>query len=449
MGHRLQGEPLTALAAASAPRPGRPFHVMTKPIGPICNLDCRYCFYLEKEAVYAGERTWAMREEVLESYIRQYIESQDVPEVSFAWQGGEPTLLGVRFFERVVELQRRYAGGRAIHNALQTNGTLLDDAWGRFLRRENFLVGLSVDGPEELHDRYRRDKRGAGTYRAVMAGLRVLKTHGVEFNVLTVVSNANVGQPVRVYEHLKGLGARFIQFIPLVERVATTVPLRVGGRVWNEGLTLHGPPEPDRADGLTAATLPADRSGDAAVSPWTVDAVAYGRFLCEVFDRWVRRDVGRVFVQVFDVALGKWMEKLGYGRVGGGLCVFAETCGDALALEHNGDLYSCDHYVYPKYRLGNLRDQPLRELVDSPRQRKFGLDKRDLLPAYCRRCDVRFACNGECPKHRFATTPDGEPGLNYLCPAYQMFFRHIDGPMRKMARLVAGGRPAAEIMTGV
>ncbi|MFN4244219.1 MAG: anaerobic sulfatase maturase [Tepidisphaerales bacterium] len=451
MGHALQGRLLTGALAgtggAAAGEPvvgGGPFHVMAKPIGPICNLDCRYCFYLEKEAIYAGERKWAMPDDVLEGFIRQYIQSQDVPEVSFAWQGGEPTLLGVRFFERVVELQKRYADGRVIHNALQTNGTLLDDAWGRFLRRENFLVGISIDGPEDLHDAYRRDKKGGGSYRAVMAGLRTLKTHGVTFNTLTVVSNRNVGEPQRVYNFLKGVGSTYMQFIPLVERVATAVPLHVGGRPWNEGRTLLGPPRPDGSGDTRGAADVGGVGGE--VSPWTVAPEAYGRFLCEVFDLWLKKDVGRVFVQLFEVALGKWMEKLGYGAVGGGLCVFAETCGDALAMEHNGDVYACDHYVYPEYRLGNLRETPLRHMVDSAVQRKFGTDKRDTLPSYCRRCDVRFACNGECPKHRFATTPDGEAGLNYLCPAYQRFFRHIDGPMRAMARALAMGRPAAEAL---
>lgn len=441
MAHALQGTLLTEHAGPTAA--GRPFHVMTKPIGPICNLDCRYCFYLEKEAIYAGEWKWAMPEDVLETYIRQYIESQDVPEISFAWQGGEPTLLGVGFFERVVAIQRKYAAGKTIHNAFQTNGTLLDDEWGRFLKRENFLVGLSVDGPEDLHDLNRVDKKGAGTYRAVMAGLRVLKTHGVEFNTLTVVSRRNAQEPERVYTYLKGIGSKFIQFIPLVERVAPTVPLRVGGRAWNAGLTLMGPPKLEKGVGGSGVV---DASGRGEVSPWTVDPEGYGKFLCAVFDQWVRRDVGKVFVQLFDVTLGKWIEKMGYGPVGGGLCVFAETCGDAMALEHNGDLFACDHFVYPEHRLGNVRETSLRAMVDSAQQRKFGTDKRDTLPAYCRACEVRFACNGECPKHRFAYTPEGEAGLNYLCPAYQRFFRHVDGPMRAMARLVAGGRPAAEVM---
>lgn len=411
----------------------RTWHVMTKPVGPICNLDCRYCFYLEKEELYPDTRKWKMPDEVLEAYVRQYIEQQDVPELSFAWQGGEPTLLGVEFFRRVVEVQQRYANGKVIHNAIQTNGTLLDDEWGAFLREQQFLVGLSVDGPEELHDLNRVDKKGAGTYRQVMAGLRTLKKHGVEFNTLTVVSRRNAKEPERVYRHLKDIGSRFLQFIPLVERVNPTVPLRVHGRTWNAGHTLMGPPDPNTPERATAT--------DAAVSPWTVDPNDYGEFLCTVFDRWVVKDIGRTFVQLFDVALGRWL------GLPASLCVFAETCGNALALEHNGDLYSCDHYVYPEHRLGNITTHSMRDMVGSAQQRKFGTDKRDTLPRYCRECEVRFACNGECPKHRFATTPDGEAGLNYLCPAFKRFFNHVDPHMKRMAALNGAGRPAADYMS--
>lgn len=395
---------------------------MTKPIGPICNLDCKYCFYLEKEAIYGTGEKWKMPDDVLERYIRQYIEEQDLPEISFAWQGGEPTLLGVDYFRKIVELQRRYAGGKVIHNALQTNGTLLDDEWCEFLAANNFLVGLSIDGPRELHDKYRVDKRQKPTFDDVMRGLSLLKKHRVEFNTLTVVNRANSQRPMEVYNFLKDIGSGFIQFIPLVERVPET-------RLKVLGFDFAEPPDP---------SLP--HRPDLPVTEWSVEPETFGRFLCTIFDHWVRHDVGRVFVQMFDVALGIWAE----GRAS--LCVFTEKCGVALAMEHNGDVYSCDHYVYEKYRLGNLMNTSLGEMVFSEKQRKFGSDKADTLPAYCRRCEVRFACNGECPKHRFLKTPDGEDGLNYLCAGYKRFFNHIDPYMKTMTQLLRQQRAPAEIM---
>jgi uncharacterized protein len=430
----------------------RGFHILTKPIGPICNLDCKYCFYLEKEKLYPGERQWRMSDEVLAEYVRQYIEAQPGPEVFFAWQGGEPTLLGVEFFRKAVALQAKFAGGKVISNALQTNGTLLDEEWCRFLAVEKFLIGLSIDGPRELHDRYRVDKGHAPTFDRVMRGLELLKQHRVDFNTLTVVNDANSKQPLEVYRFLKSIGSEFLQFIPLVERKASV----------NEGgLDFASPPElgslheskrpltpalsPDGGEGdgsQTAYLAAASHLTDSPVTSWSVQAPEYGNFLCAIFDEWVRQDVGKIFVQLFDVALGNWM------GLGSSLCVFAEKCGAALAIEHNGDLYSCDHYVYPKYQLGNLMNQSLGEMARSPQQLKFGNDKSDLLPRYCRECEVRFACNGECPKHRFITTPDGEGGLNYLCPAYKKFFNHIHPHMKIMARLLHEGRAAAEIMAG-
>jgi uncharacterized protein len=397
-----------------------PFHVMTKPIGPICNLDCTYCFYLEKEKLYPDQRKWRMADDVLESYVRQYIQAQDAPEVSFAWQGGEPTLLGVDYFRRIVALQKQHAGGKRINNAIQTNGTLLDDEWAEFLANDKFLVGLSIDGPRELHDVYRVDKQQKPTFDAVVRGLDLLKKHGAEFNTLTVVNRRNARHPLEVYRFLRQIGSGFIQFIPLVERQPQT-------RLKVLGLDLAEP-------------SPIGDDERPPVTGWSVEARQYGEFLCAVFDEWVRQDVGRVFVQLFDVALGHWM------GMGSSLCVFAEKCGRALALEHNGDLYSCDHFVYPQHRLGNLLHASLGEMVESEQQRKFGTDKLDTLPRYCRECDVRFACNGECPKHRFMRTPDGEDGLNYLCPAYKRFFHHVDEPMKLMASLVHGGRPAALVM---
>jgi uncharacterized protein len=372
--------------------------------------------------LYPGEKQWRMTDVVLESYIRQYIHSQPGDEIHFAWQGGEPTLLGVEFFQQAVALQKKHAGGKKINNALQTNGTLLDDRWGEFLAANQFLVGLSLDGPRELHDRYRVDKGQKPTFDAVRRGLGFLKKHQVDFNTLTVVNRANAREPLAVYRFLKEAGSGFLQFIPLVER-------RPAGQTGAPGLEFAEPPDPGRP-----------RDSSALVTAESVEPGQYGEFLCAIFDEWVREDVGRVFVQLFDVALGNWM------GLGSSLCVFAEKCGAALALEHNGDVYSCDHYVYPQYRLGNLLNQSLGEMVRSPRQTKFGADKLASLPKYCRACEVRFACNGECPKHRFTTTPDGEAGLNYLCPAYKKFFHHIDPHMRAMGQLLQAGRAAAEIM---
>ena len=400
---------------------GRGFHVLTKPVGPVCNLDCKYCFYLEKEKLYPGENQWRMSEAVLAEYVRQYIRSQPVPEINFAWQGGEPALLGVNFFRKAVALQEHFAGGKTIFNAIQTNGTLLDDDWCEFLAANKFLVGLSIDGPAELHDQYRVDKRQQPTFGAVMRGLELLKKHGVEFNTLTVVHRANSQQPQEVYHFLKGIGSRFLQFIPLVERTASA-------EMKTAGYDFAAPP------------LPGEAGNSSVVTPWSVEAEQYGKFLCAIFDEWVRHDVGKTFVQLFDVALGNWM------GLGSSLCVFAEKCGAALAIEHNGDVFSCDHYVYPRHKLGNVMNQSLGAMVNSPQQLKFGDDKLDSLPKFCRECEVRFACNGECPKHRFIQTPDGEAGLNYLCAAYKMFFNHIDPHMRTMARLLQNDEAPARIM---
>ncbi len=399
----------------------RGFHVMTKPMGALCNLDCKYCFYLEKEKLYPANENFKMSDEVLENYVRQYIEAQDVPEVIFAWQGGEPTLAGVSFFRKAVELQKKHAKGKRIVNSLQTNGTLLDDEWCEFFTQNEFLVGLSVDGPRHLHDFYRVDKKGTASFDKVMAGLELLKKHKTEFNTLTVVNRKNSQHPREVYRFLKEIGSSYLQFIPLVERNADA-------EAGNLGLDLACPPE-------TGA-----KQDESPVTPWSVDAKQYGEFLVEVFEDWVVQDVGRVFVQLFDVTLQSWM---------GGesdLCVFAEKCGAAMALEHNGDLFSCDHYVYPKYRLGNLMNESLGDMVKSEAQRKFGSDKADTLPKYCRECEVKFACHGECPKHRFIATPDGEPGLNYLCAGYKRFFEHVEPYMKVMGQFIREGQPAARVM---
>ena len=395
----------------------RSVHVMAKPSGAVCNIDCTYCFYLEKEKLYPEKgKNWRMSDETLALYVRQYIEAQDVPEVNFAWQGGEPTLMGVDFFRKAVLLQQQYANGKTITNAFQTNGTLLDDEWGAFLGEHKFLIGISIDGPQEMHDRYRIDKGGYPTFNKVMQGVEVLKKHNVEFNTLTVLQAHNAQYPIEVYRFLKDMGSYFMQFIPIVERIAE--------QPGPDLLTLVDPHFEDKT----------------RVSNWSVSATQYGRFLCAIFDEWVRQDVGKYFVQIFDVALGAWLGQ------NPSLCIFAETCGDALIIEHNGDLYSCDHFVYPEYNLGNVHDQSIREMVASPQQRKFGTDKRDTLPQYCRDCDFRFACNGGCPKHRFIHTPDGEKGLNYFCKGYKMFFKHADEYLRIMANEVARGRPASQVM---
>jgi len=391
---------------------------MAKPIGPICNLDCTYCYYLEKEKLFPKSGSFRMKPDVLESYLRQHIEAQRTPEIMLAWQGGEPTLLGVDYFRKIVELGKKYAGGRPVHHAIQTNGTRLDHEWCRLFREGSFLVGISLDGPKELHDTYRLDKGRKPTFDRAMHGLGLLKKHKVEFNTLTVVNASNGKHPLKVYDFLREVGSGYLQFIPIVERL----PAKGGSP-----RDFAAPPE------LGQPPSPATR--------WSVSPESYGDFLIRIFDRWVRQDVGKVFVQMFDVSLGIW------SGAGPGLCVFQENCGRALALEHNGDLFSCDHFVYPKYHLGNIMDTPLEALANSARQQAFGRAKQESLPKCCRACDVLFACNGECPKHRFMKTPDGEDGLSYLCPAYKKFFRHADPFMRQMTALLRSERAPAEIMS--
>jgi uncharacterized protein len=348
-----------------------------------------------------------MSDDMLETYIRQLIESHRVPEVTVAWQGGEPTLMGLDFFRRSIEYEKKYCKpGMKILNTIQTNGTLINDDWARFFKENNFLVGLSIDGPREMHDFYRVDKQGGPTFDLVMRGLEYLRKHAVEWNALTTIHHANGDHPVEVYRFLRDeCKAEFMQFIPIVERQS-------------------------------------DASGQPSnlVTERSVTAGQYGKFLVGVFEEWVRRDIGTVYVQMFDVALANW-----YGEPSG-LCVHSKTCGAALAIEHNGDLYSCDHFVEPKYKLGNISEKHMLQLVTSDQQIKFGQDKYDSLPRYCRECEVRFACHGGCPKDRFISTPDGEPGLNYLCAGYKIFFNHIDKPMKIMTELLDLNRAPAGIM---
>lgn len=400
------------------------FHVLAKPTGPVCNLDCEYCFFLSKEALYPDSE-FRMTPDVQEQYVRQLVRSQQVEEVVIAWQGGEPTLAGLDFFRRGVELAERYRrpGQRVLHT-IQTNGTRLDDEWARFFAAHDFLVGLSLDGPEEIHDRYRVDRGGRGTFHRVLRGWEALKTQAVDVNILCTVHAANADRGLEVYRFFRDdLGAEFIQFIPIVERV-TEALLPLANMGWK---TERGEKRPLYVQEGSHVT---DRS---------VEPEAFGRFLIEVFDEWVRQDVGRVFVQHFEAALANWV------GVPPGVCIFSRECGLSLAMEHNGDLYSCDHFVEPQYRLGNIMDRRMHELIASPKQQAFGIAKAAGLPGQCRRCDVRFACNGGCPKNRFRETVDGEPGLNYLCAGYKAFFRHIDEPMRIMAELLAGGRDPAEV----
>ncbi|MFN8482344.1 MAG: anaerobic sulfatase maturase [Anaerolineae bacterium] len=421
---------ITDVARRAAETPPA-FHLLAKPTGATCNLDCEYCFFLSKEMLYPGSR-FRMADEMLEAYIRQLIEAHRVPEIVVAWQGGEPTLMGLDFFRRSIAYQDKYRRpGTSILNTIQTNGTLIDDEWAAFFKQHDFLVGISIDGPREMHDRYRVDKGGQPTFDKVMRGLRALQRHGVEVNVLTTLHAANAGHGREVYRFLRDeCAARFIQFIPIIERVPDEmiVPLAEIG--------VRAVPAPHTSwRDRPLYTQQGHHVTDRSITPQ-----GYGQFLVDVFDEWVRRDVGTVYVQMFDVALANWVGEPP------SLCIHSETCGLALALEHNGDLYSCDHFVEPAYRLGNIAETPLAELVASPKQVAFGQAKRDSLPAYCRACDVRFACHGGCPKDRFIATPDGEAGLNYLCTGYKLFFHHIDRPMRIMGELLRRGRAPAEIM---
>lgn len=392
-----------------------PFHIMTKPQGPRCNIDCKYCYYLEKEKLYPDEKKFRVSDEVLEAYIQQSTEAALAaghPEILFAWQGGEPLMLGLDYFRKIVALQQKYAPANVpVANTLQTNGMLLDDDWGTFLKDNGFLVGISIDGPKAIHDKYRIDRAGRPTFDAVMRGLEVLQRHDVSHNALTTVHRANGGKGREVYKFLRGLGFEHMQFIPIVERT--------------------------KGDGLASAPQ-TENDPTLQVTPWSVAPRAYGKFLCDVFDTWFRKDIGKVFVQHFEMMLAVY---LGHQST---ICVFGETCGDALALEHDGSLYSCDHYVYPEYRLGRITETPLKDMLWSNRQRAFGQAKKDTLTAQCQSCMLKRACNGGCPKHRFAKSKSGEEGHSYFCESYTMFFQHTQPRYLQMADLIRMGRPAHE-----
>jgi len=420
-----QGDPETAGPVLTVPGAPAAFHLMAKPTGAVCNLDCEYCFFLSKEMLYPGSR-FRMAEEIHDSYIRQLLQAHvGAPEVVVAWQGGEPTMMGLDFFRRSIELERKYAApGQQILNTIQTNATLLNDEWGEFLKEHEFLVGISIDGPREMHDAYRVDKGGKPTFDRVMAGLDVLKRHEIDWNVLTTVHARNADHGREVYTFFRDeLGAEFIQFIPIIER-ATEESFAIADSGWGDGVKGR----------------PLYKQEGSLVTHRSVGPEQYGRFMIEVFEEWVRRDIGTVYVQMFDTALANF-----HGEPGG-MCVHARTCGSQLAIEHTGDLYSCDHFVEPDYLLGNIQDKTMLELIVSPQQKKFGQDKFDTLTQFCLDCDVRFACNGGCPKDRFAVAPNGETGQHYLCPSYKDFFHHVARPMDLMSRLLRAGRAPGELM---
>ncbi len=395
-------------------------HVVVKPTGPLCNLNCEYCFYLEKQALFASGEKYRMTDEVLSALISNYIESQPAPVVEFVWQGGEPTLLGIDFYKRAIELQRPFAHKKTIKNSLQTNGTLLDDEWCSFLKRYGFMVGISLDGPKAVHDRYRRDRDGNGTFDRAMRGLKLLQRHGVDYNVMVSVARDTASRPLDVYRFLRDEGVEFIQFAPVVERM----PDARGRRL---GLRLAGPAslEDEQQTGVTG---------------WTVVPGEYGDFLIAVYEEWVRNDVGRVFVMNFEWALNAWLGNPSP------VCVHAERCGRSVVVEHNGDVYACDHCVYPEYRLGNVATEKLTDMAVKSVKSGFGVQKESRLPRWCRECGVLAACRGGCPKHRFARTYYDEPGLHYLCEGYKKFFLHIRKYLRALATLLENGLPAAYVM---
>lgn len=400
------------------------YHLLAKPAGAACNLGCHYCFFLSKENLYPDD-SYFMNETTLETYIRQLMESSPGPQVDVAWQGGEPMLRGLDFYKRSVQLANKYRKPhQRILHTMQTNGTLIDDEWAAFFKANNYLVGLSVDGPRALHDAYRVNKKGEGSFDEVIRGWRCLQKHAVDVNVLCTIHAGNADHPIEVYRFFRDeMKAQYIQLIPIVER-ATEETIAQANKGWG---------------GQKGKDRPLYKQEGSLVTERTVKSEKFGQFLIAIFDEWVKHDVGKVFVTTFDVALGSW---LGQHNA----CIVSPTCGGALVLEHNGDVYSCDHFVEPAYRLGNIKDAPLKALVSSEKQRRFGQSKYDTLPKYCKECPVLFACYGECPRNRFIKTPDGDDGLNYLCAGYKAFFTHIDKPVKTMAGLLKQGRYADEIM---
>ena len=395
----------------------RPLYLMAKPISSRCNLNCTYCYYLEKSNLYKEDnprRVFTMTDEMLEHYIKDYLESQALPQAMFTWHGGEPLMRPVSFYKRAIELQQKHGRGMIIDNCIQTNGTLITEEWCRFFKENNWLVGVSIDGPQDFHDEYRRTRQGGPTFAKVMKGIDLLNKHGVEWNAMAVVNDFNADYPLEFYHFFKEIGCRYIQFTPIVERI---VP---------------------HADGRHLASLK-DRV-EAPVADFSVSPEQWGNFLCTIFDEWVRNDVGQYFIQIFDATLANWV------GAEPGVCSMARTCGHAAVMEYNGDVYSCDHFVFPEYKLGNIRTHTLVEMITSAEQTRFGLAKRDSLPRQCRECRHTFICNGECPKNRFATSIHGEPGLNYLCAGYNRFFSHVAPYMEFMKAELEAKRAPANVM---
>lgn len=393
-----------------------PTYVMAKPVGSICNLNCSYCYYLEKENLYGNRKSFHMSDETLEKYIKSYIEAQPVPEVLFTWHGGETLLRDLAFYRKVIALQKKYGRGRKIDNSLQTNGTLLNDDWCKFFKENNFLIGISIDGPEHCHDFYRKNKGGQPTFKKVMKGIELLQKHEVEFNTLSVINNYNVEFPLEIYNFFKEIGSTYMQFAPIVERMT----------------------EEQRLDGLKL--LPPSSDYEGTLAPWTVDARKFGQFYIKIFDEWVRNDVGTFYIQIFDSTLANTVGEQP------GCCIYAETCGHASVMEFNGDVYACDHYVFPEYKIGNVKTHTIYEMMFSENQLRFGADKRDLLPTQCRECEFLKLCNGECPKNRIIKTSTGEPGLNYLCAGFKAYYRHTKPYMEFMANELFFKRPPSNVM---
>ncbi|MBE6291062.1 MAG: anaerobic sulfatase maturase [Bacteroidales bacterium] len=398
------------------------FTTMIKPVGSLCNLDCDYCYYLGKANLYGGCQP-KMSEELLERYISQYIEAVQVPVVTFCWHGGEPLLAGLDFYEKAVALQNKYKGNKQIENSLQTNGLLVNTEWCDFFRHNNFLIGLSLDGPRDIHDAYRHDRGGHPTFDRVMRALEMMAVNGVEYNTLSTINNRCAGRGREVYEFMRSV-SRYMQFLPVVEMTADSL----NGSIDHHPSTINRP-----------AIVPPGTSGS-KLAPWSITPKAFGRFMCDIFDEWVISDVGERFVQLFDITLAQWC------GVQPSLCSFCPTCGDGLVVEHNGDVYMCDHFVYPEYRLGNIRDEHLSDLQRKPELFRFGVEKRNSLPSDCRQCEYLFACRGECPKHRFATTRRGEKGLNTLCEGYKHFFEYTAPYMQQMRTLLEQGLEASHII---
>ena len=400
---------------------GSPLYVMLKPAGSSCNLTCKYCYYLEKQKLYANDKSKVMSDQLLESFVQQFIDAQTLPQVLFTWHGGEPLMRSISFYRRALDFQRRYAKGRQIDNCIQTNGTLLTDEWCEFLKDNHFLVGVSIDGPQEFHDEYRKTRFGGPSWHETMRGIRLLQKHGVEWNAMAVVSNFNVDYPHEFYYFFKEIGCKYIQFTPVVERNVKR----------DDGLTLA----PGLTDWATDSKTAAEMTTNYSVTP-----EQWGNFLCGIYDTWVKHDVGEVFIQLFDATLANWVGQTP------GICSLSAMCGHAAVMEWNGDVYACDHFVYPEYQLGNIREQTLTEMMYGEKQRIFRRQKCDALPLQCRECQWQFTCHGECPKNRFVRDKYGEPGLNYLCAGYRQFFKHVSADMDFMKAELEAQRPPSGIM---